>query len=144
MVDTPNEALSGPSDDQNPLPSVNTPEAETDTAETNTETFPRSYVEELRRENASWRDKARTAETRADELSRALFTAKVEATGKVENPAEIPYSGDILDDADALNQAIDAAISERPYIKRRNITGDAGQGVKSNTNAPQDFSALFR
>lgn len=128
--------------DETPTGEVTTPETEAEAGEN--DTFPRSYVEELRRENASYRDKARAAQSQIDELSRELFTAKVQATGKVENPTEIPYNADILNDPDALSEAIDAAVSERPYIKRRTITGDAGQGQRSKPTAPQDFSALFR
>lgn len=141
-----NDDSSNAQTDETATGEVTTPETENDGL--GDDTFPRSYVEELRRENASYRDKAKTAQARADELSRELFTAKVEATGKVENAAEIPYNADILNNPDALNAAIDAAIADRPYIKRRNIVGDAGQGAgkdrRSKPTVPQDFSELFR
>jgi hypothetical protein len=101
------------------------------------QTYPAKIVKDLRKENANFRE-------RLQQLSRALFAERVKATGKVENPGEIPYNADILDDADAINQAVDAAIAERPYIKARKVTGDVGQGQRSKTAAPQDFSMLLR
>jgi hypothetical protein len=123
-----------------------TPDASTeetnDTEALEAKTFPLDYVEKVRRESAGYRDRAKTAEARADELARALFTARVTATGKVENPAEIAYNADILDDADALSQAIDDAITERPYIKARKVTGSVGQGSRGDDVA--QFSLLHR
>ncbi|MHA3019524.1 hypothetical protein ACXPWS_04545 [Mycobacterium sp. BMJ-28] len=111
-------------------------------------------LDKLRREARNLRDRAQAAEarvteletvqSRADELARALFTARVAATGKVQNPAEVPFDADLVDDSDALAAAIDAAITERPYIKARNLSGDAGQGERGNTTGPKDFSGLFR
>jgi hypothetical protein len=97
----------------------------------------------VRREAHNLRERTKAAEARADQLARALFTARVAATGKVSNPAEIAYDADLLDDADALNAAVDAAIAERPYIKSRKVSGDAGQGQHGQT-APLDFSGLFK
>lgn len=107
------------------------------------DTFPRDYVEGLRRESAGYREKAKAAEARADELARALFTAQVAATGKVENPAEIPFDAAIVDDIDAINAIVDAAITTRPYIKARTFA-PVGQGERGNHAGPQDFSTLFR
>ncbi len=104
------------------------------------DTFPRDYVENLRQESKGYREKASAAEARTDELSRALFAARVAATGKVENAAEIEYNADMLDDADALNTAIDAAIEARPYIKTRKPSGNIGQGVKGTQT--EQFSLL--
>ncbi|MDX1873986.1 hypothetical protein SBI67_17835 [Mycolicibacterium sp. 120266] len=98
----------------------------------------------VRREAKNLRERAKAAEARADELARALFTARVAATGKVENAAEIPFDADVLDDDDALTAAIDAAITERPYIKARKVSGDIGQGVRGDQTGPKDFSGLLR
>lgn len=98
----------------------------------------------VRREAKNLRDRAKTAEARVDELARALFAERVAATGLVENPAEITFDADALDDADALADLIGAAIGERPYIRARKFGGDAGQGQRGNNAGPVDFSALFR
>lgn len=121
-----------------------TPDVTTEDADNEAEadSFPRNVVEALRRESAGYRDRAKAAEARADELARALFTARVAATGKLENPAEIAYNGDILDDADAITQAIEAAITDRPYIKARKVTGSVGQGSRGEDAA--QFSLLNR
>src|SRR5262245_25389515 len=98
----------------------------------------REKLQKLRSEAHNLRERTKAAEVRAEELSRALFTARVAAPGRVANPAEIAYDADLLDDSDALNTAIDAAINERPYIKRT-IAGDAGQGRRGDNAAPKIF-----
>ncbi|ODQ96602.1 hypothetical protein [Mycolicibacterium holsaticum] len=103
--------------------------------------FDREYVEKLRKESAGYRDRAKTAESRLDELSKLLWAERVKATGKVENPAEIPYNPDIIDNIDAINEAIDGAINERPYIRSRRPSGDIGQGNKGD-KPPVGWEAL--
>ncbi|KWX22313.1 hypothetical protein AFM11_21000 [Mycolicibacterium wolinskyi] len=98
----------------------------------------------VRREAKNLRDRAKAAEARADELARELWTARVAATGKLDNPAELPFDAEILDDADAINQAIEAAIAQRPYIKSRKLSGNVGQGQRGESTGPHDFSGLFR
>jgi hypothetical protein len=108
------------------------------------ETFPRSYVERLRRESAGYRDRLRTAQARADELARQLFTARVAAIGKLADPTDLDYSADLLDNADALNVAVDELVTRKPHLKSRKPSGNVGQGVREQRIAPQDFSALLR
>ena len=93
---------------------------ETDDAET----FPRAYVEKLRKENKGYRDRAKTAEERAteleqsnDALARQLFTAKVAATGKLADPADLAYDADLMDDPDKLTAAVDSLIEAKPHLK---------------------------
>lgn len=107
-------------------------------------TYPAEIVRKLRKESANYRGRAKTAEARVEELGRALFTARVEATGKVASAAEIPYDADILDDPDAISQAVDDALAKRPYIKARRVSGDVGQGDRGKPTAPADFSLLLR
>jgi hypothetical protein len=54
--------------------------------------FPREYVEKIRKESAGYRDRAKTADARVDELTRALFTARVAATGKLADACSAPTS----------------------------------------------------
>ncbi|MGP4058492.1 hypothetical protein ACTWP6_27330 [Mycobacterium sp. 4D054] len=126
--------------DETNLTEVDTPETDTDSAQANTDTFSREYVEGLRKESAGYRDRAKTAETRVDELSRALFLAKVAATGKLSDPTDLEYNADLLDDPEALDIAIDVLTESKPHLKARKITGDVGQGSRGKGEQP--FSLL--
>lgn len=113
-----------------------------DNPDNDADTFPREYVERLRGEAADQRTKAKAAEDRAEALARELFAARVAATGKLANPAELEYNADILDDPEAIDAAIEAAIAERSYIASRRPSGNVGQGVKGSE--PERFSLLDR
>jgi hypothetical protein len=106
------------------------------------ETFPRDYVEKLRKESAGYRDRAKTAEARADELARRLHTALVSATGKLADATDLEFNADHLDDATALAEAIDALIAGKPHLKARRLSGDVGQGIKGDNSGR--FSLLQR
>lgn len=113
-----------PTDD---LPNGTEPEAEADelAPEDEPDTFPRAYVEQLRREAAEQRVKAK----RADELGHRLHLALVAATGRLADPDDLPYSPDHLEDPDALAAAIDALLARKPHLASRRPAGDIGQGV---------------
>ena len=99
------------------------------------DTFPRSYVEELRKESAGYRDRAKQAEERGDALAKRLHTALVTATNRLENPADLVFDAEHLDDVDKLGAAIDALLSDRPYMAKRVVKGDAGQGPRGDNAA---------
>jgi hypothetical protein len=69
---------------------VTTPETAEETSEGQPETFDRPYVETLRKESAGYRDRAKTAEARAEELAKRLHTSLVTATGKLADPSDLP------------------------------------------------------
>lgn len=115
-----------------------------ETSDTETDQDGSATLAKVRREAKNLRDRAKAAEARADELARELWTARVAATGKLDNPAELPFDAEILDDTDAINQAIETAIAQRPYIKSRKISGEVGQGQRGESPGPHDFSGLFR
>ena len=102
-----------------------------------------SKLRKVRREAQTLRERAKAAESRADELAQALFTARVQANGKLASPDDLPFNAALLDDADALDAAIDDVITKNPHYAKRRIVGDVGQGQKP-ISAPQDFSALLR
>jgi hypothetical protein len=106
------------------------------------DTFPRSYVEELRKESGGHRTKAKAAEDRADKLARQLHTALVTATNRLENPADLPYDAKHLEDSGELDAALDALLADRPYFAKRVVQGDAGQGSRGGHVEP--FSLLSR
>lgn len=96
------------------------------------DTFPRPVVEKLRRESADRRERARTAEARADDYAHRLHTALVKLDGRLTDPAALPFDADHLDDADALAAAIDNLVAERPELKARRAAGDIGAGTRGD------------
>jgi hypothetical protein len=109
-----------------------------------TDTFPRKVVEDLRRESAGYREKAKTAETRSDELARQLFTARVSATGLLADPRDLPFDANWLDDETELRGAIAALLDDKPHLKARTINGDIGQGRRETAPAPVNLIGLLR
>ena len=104
------------------------------------ETFPRSYVEKLRRESAGYRERANTADTYAQRLHLEL----VRATGKLADPTDIPFDETHLDDPDALAAAVDDLLARKPHLASRRPTGDIGQGVVSGNGSSVDLAAILR
>lgn len=94
------------------------------------DTFPRSYVEELRGENATYRNRAKDAESKADELAQALWTERVRSLGVLADPADLPYDPDALDDLDLIRQQADELLGAKPHLRTRKITERAGQGER--------------
>lgn len=137
-----------PQADEQPDSEVTVPVTGTDGAPADSEpdgdVFPRKVVEDLRRESATYRDRAKTAEARADELARALFAARVEATGKLADAGDLDFDAELLDDADALDAAIDALIEKRPHYAKRRVSGAVGQGNQDSAASAPTFSDLFR
>lgn len=100
------------------------------------DTFPREVVEKLRQENGKYRQKAQ----RADTLAQRLHTELVCATGKLADPADLPFDESHLDDPDALVAAIDELLERKPHLASRRPVGDIGQGQRGT--APEPFSLL--
>lgn len=96
-----------------------------ETTEDEQDTFPREYVEKLRKENATYREKAKKAEVYAQEL----FNARVAATGRLADPTDLPFDEAALDDHDALVAAVDDLLARKPHLASRRVVGDVGQGV---------------
>lgn len=88
--------------------------------------FPRSYVEKLRKESATYRERAKAA----DELGERLHEALVKLDGRLADPADLPFDAEHLDDPDALDKAIDALVTTKPGLRARGFTGDVGQGSR--------------
>lgn len=103
----------------------------------------------LRDKNAKYRNRAKDAEARADaaekladERGRALFHARVSASGKLADAEDLPYSEALLTDDEALTTAIDELITKRPHYASRKPTGDVGQGTTGKE--PQPFRLMDR
>ena len=105
-----------------------------DTTGGDAETFPREYVEKLRKEAADARVKAK----RADDLAARLHTALVAATGRLADPSDLEFDDAHLEDADALNAAVDALLARKPHLASRRPIGSIGQGA----TAPADSVSL--
>ena len=110
------------------------------------DTFPRPYVERLRARSAGYRARAKTAEGRAAELERALFTERVRALDVLADPADLPYDGELLEDPDAMRAAVDALVRERPHYRRRGTADPSSTGSR-HRSSPSDtvsLSAIMR
>lgn len=97
----------------------------------NATTFSRIYVEKLRRENASYRERA----NRADDLAQRLHNALVQATGRLADPTDLPFDATHLDDESALELAIDELLAKKPHLASRRPFGDVGQGNRGKSAA---------
>lgn len=109
-------------------PAPETPEVEEGTQETPEDTFPRSYVEDLRKESARYRE-------RSSGLAKRLHTAIVAATGRLADPADLDFDETHLDDSEALEAAIESLIASKPHLASRRPRGDVGQGVRAAETA---------
>lgn len=121
---------------------VEQPEPETEQTEepeNEPETFPREYVEKLRKENGDYRAKAK----RADDLGQRLHVALVAATGRLADPTDLPYSEDHLEDDEALTAAIDTLVEAKPHLASRKPRGDVGQGQSGHTDSV-DLAGILR
>lgn len=125
----PRETVANTSDEL-PVTPTNSEEVLDKPAEDEQETFPRSYVEKLRKEAAGHRDRAK----RADDLAARLHTALVEATGRLADARDLPFDESHLDDPQALSEAIDKVLADKPHLATRKPFGNIGQGVAPVSN----------
>ncbi|OLT50833.1 hypothetical protein BJF87_16815 [Gordonia sp. CNJ-863] len=132
-----------PQPDDQPQPSeAQQPDEPTEnepTPEPEPDTFPRAYVEDLRKENADYRTRAKAA----DDLAKRLHTELVRATGKLADPTDMPFDPDHLDDPDKLAVSIDQLLSAKPHLKARRVVGAVGQG-ESGTTTGVDLLGIMR
>lgn len=132
-IDTPDEAVAPVAESQ----PDEAPEAPT---EEQPDTFPRSYVEELRQESARYRTRAQ----HADQLAQRLHTELVRATGKLQDPSDLPFDEAHLEDPEALASAVDALLQSKPHLKSRRVAGDIGQGASRPAAGDVDLLGLLR
>jgi hypothetical protein len=103
------------------------------------DTFPRTYVEELREESKAWRLKAQ----RSEQLAERLHTELVKATGRLADPTDLAFDESHLDNPAALAAAVDELLSKKPHLAARKPVGDIGQGA-TRSAAPVDLAAILR
>lgn len=109
------------------------------------ETFDREYVEELRRENAAARVRAK----RADTLAAALATSYAELAGRLADSTDLPYSPDLCDedgvpDEQKVRAAVDALLERKPHLASRRPVGDVGQGARPGEPDGVSLAGLLR
>lgn len=131
------EGLSTDADDKDGVSGA-TPEGSD--SESDPETFPRSYVEKLRRESAGYRERA----TKGDTYAQRLHTELVRATGKLADPTDLAFDEDHLADTDKLAAAIDDLLTRKPHLASRRPAGDIGQGAVSGAGSSVDLAAILR
>jgi len=137
--ETPLEATES---DELPVGEVTTPDETADDG--SDDVISLEAARKLRSENKSLRDRAKDAEARAEGYAQRLHAELVNATGRLVNPDELPFTEDHLTDPDALEAGIDALLLGKPYLANKSPRGDIGMGRSTEATGPQDFSALFR
>lgn len=104
------------------------------------DTFPRPYVERLRARSAGYRARAKQAEERTGELERALFTERVRALDVLADPTDLPYDAELLEDSDALAEAVRQLVKDRPHYRRRGTLDGAGTGSRDRAGSTDGVS----
>lgn len=140
-IPTPERSAEAPQTPPAPDTPPEAPEPRSDSpaGEDEPDTFPRAYVENLRREAAGYRERAK----RADDLAREVFTLRTAALGKLADPSDLPFDEALLDDAAALEAAVDELIARKPHLGDRRPTGDVDQGARE-TSEPVNLAGLVR
>lgn len=109
-------------------------------AEEAPETFPREVVEKLRQENGKYRQRA----GHADALAQRLHTELVRATGRLADPADLPFDAEHLDDPEKLTAAVDELLTAKPHLAARRPAGDIGQGNRGGAAEPFSLLGLLK
>lgn len=117
----------------------NSEELQDDASEEEPDTFPREYVEKLRKENADARAKVKDR----DDLAQRLHTALAAADGRLADPTDLPYSEDQLD-PETMGKAIGDLVARKPHLKARRVTGDVGQGSRGSTSSEVNLLGLLK
>ena len=104
------------------------------------DTFPRPYVERLRARSAGYRARAKQAEERTGELERALFTERVRALDMLADPTDLPYDPELLEDSDALAEAVRQLVKDRPHYRRRGTLDGTGTGSRDRAGSTDGVS----
>ena len=112
---------------------------EADVEDPEPDTFPRSVVEDLRKENAAYRTKAKDR----DALAHRLHTALVAATGRLADPTDLAFDETHISDEDALNTALDELLAAKPHLASRRPRGDVAQGAITSDDTV-DLAGILR
>lgn len=107
------------------------------------DTFPRSYVEQLRTESHGYRQQLRDQQQRADDLAAQLWHANVAATGRLADPTDLQQpEGVDPSDTEAIGAAVDELLQRKPHLQARVAHGDIGQHSAPGGSEDESFSFL--
>lgn len=115
-----------------------------ETPETDPDTFPRSYVEQLRSEAAEHRLRAADADKFRDALRAAVLTSQ--SATLLREP--LAWSDDYddaetgLPDAEKISEAVQALAAEKPWLSRP--AGDVGQGFRGTESDAVNLADMLR
>lgn len=128
-------------------PSTNEEQTEQHVEETEPDTFPREYVEQLRKEAAEHRTGRTAAEERSDAaMSRLRAAAIHSATREVlADPSDLRWDDSMADeggwpDAEKITAAATALVEAKPHLGR--VRGDVGQGYRGGEQSVSLVEAL--
>ncbi|WP_418601575.1 hypothetical protein [Mycolicibacterium sp. SCSIO 43805] len=108
--------------------------------ESDPDTFPREVVEDLRKENGRYRQRAQ----KADDYAKRLHHELVRATGKLADPSDLTFDEDHLTDPEKLTAAVDDLLARKPHLATRKPAGDIGQGGRGSGDAPLGLLDLLK
>lgn len=109
-------------------------------AEEEGKTFDLTYVRKLRKEAATYRERA----GKVDELGARLHAALVQASGKLQDPTDLPYDPAHLEDPAALTAAIDGLLTSKPHLASRRPQGTIPQGATAEPGQGFSLSGALR
>ncbi|MCV7056293.1 hypothetical protein [Mycolicibacterium gilvum] len=104
------------------------------------DTFPRHVVEDLRKENGRYRQRAQ----QADAYAHRLHLEMVKATGRLADPTDLEFDEAHLDDPETLAAAIDDLLGRKPHLATRKPSGDIGQGHRGGAAEPFSLLGLLK
>ena len=139
MTDTAAENEIVETDEPTLEPDAPAETADEQTVDEDADTFPRAYVDKLRKEAADARVKAKDR----DEIAARLHTSLVAASGRLADPSDLPFDEAHLSDPDALTAALDELLARKPHLASRRPVGDIGQGVSAVTSSV-DLAGILR
>ena len=126
-------------------PSEDSQDTPEDPSEDSGDMFPRPYVEQLRKESATYRKQAEASSAAAEQLRNDLHLALVELDGRLAVPSDLPpLEGDNALDRSAIAAAIDKLLEARPRLAARALAGDIGQGARGARGKTVDLIELMR
>jgi hypothetical protein len=128
-----------PEDHEAESPPPDDPADDSSSDETETDSFPRSYVEKLRRESAGYRERANSA----DRFAQRLHLELVRATGRLADPSDIPFDEAHLEGPEALAAAVDELLARKPHLASRRVSGEIGQGATPSAGGV-DLAGMLR
>ena len=70
-----------------------------------------------------------------------MFTARLAALDMLADPSDMTFDPELLDEPDALAQAVAELVKRKPHLAKRLASGDIGQGAGAGGN-PGDVSLV--